>query len=224
MNKDFYQIINASIDDRRGLFLLTANRLGTTLQNVEKDFWVCWMLDLIFNGRDPSEPRLLFKGGTSLSKAYSLISRFSEDVDITVFREDLGLNIEVENLELLSGKQQRKQLELIRQSCQEYIQGSFRKYLLDKLQTAFLNIGSFNESCIVADEHDPQQQTLLIYYPSVIKTEEDYVKPMIKIEAGAKSALDPHQLMVIQPYVAEELPTINLCVPNVMTIEAERTF
>lgn len=54
----------------RGLFLATANRLGTPLQNVEKDFWVTWVPGLLFNERDAGEPRLLFKGGTSLSKAY----------------------------------------------------------------------------------------------------------------------------------------------------------
>ncbi|MBN8777948.1 nucleotidyl transferase AbiEii/AbiGii toxin family protein [Thiobacillus sp.] len=107
MNAGFLRIIAASPEDRRGLFLATANRLGTPLQNVEKDFWVSWVLDLLFNGRDAGEPRLLFKGGTSLSKAYGLISRFSEDIDITVFREDIGQDIEVGDLEGLSGKQQR---------------------------------------------------------------------------------------------------------------------
>jgi predicted nucleotidyltransferase component of viral defense system len=90
MNLDFLRIISASSNDRRDLFLATSNRLGAPLQNVEKDFWVCWVLDLLFNGQKANEPRLLFKGGTSLSKAYGLIARFSEDIDITVFKEDLG--------------------------------------------------------------------------------------------------------------------------------------
>ena len=111
MNPDFLRVIAATPDDRRGLFLATANRLGTPLQNVEKDFWVSWVLDLLFNGRDAGEPRLLFKGGTSLSKAYGLISRFSEDFDITVFREDIGQDVHVGDLEGLSGKQQRLRLE-----------------------------------------------------------------------------------------------------------------
>lgn len=75
MNAEFLRVIAASPEDRRGLFLATANRLGTPLQNVEKDFWVSWVLDLLFNGRDASEPRLLFKGGTLLSKAYGLSSQ-----------------------------------------------------------------------------------------------------------------------------------------------------
>ena len=104
MNPAFLPIIAASANDRRELFLATANRLGTPLQNVEKDFWVAWVLDLLFNGRSSDEPRLLFKGGTSLSKAYGLNSRFAEDIDITVFRKDIGANIGVSDLEGLSGK------------------------------------------------------------------------------------------------------------------------
>lgn len=77
MNKDFNAVITASDAERRDLFLGTAARLGTAVQNVEKDFWVCWTLDALFNGLDVGGPRLLFKGGTSLSKAFGLISRFS---------------------------------------------------------------------------------------------------------------------------------------------------
>ena len=51
MNPAFLPIIAAPANDKRELFLATANRLGTPLQNVEKDFWVAWVLDLLFNGR-----------------------------------------------------------------------------------------------------------------------------------------------------------------------------
>lgn len=73
MNRAFLQIIGATDQERRDLFLTAAMRLGTTAQNVEKDFWVCWTLDALFNGLEPGGPRLLFKGGTSLSKAYGLV-------------------------------------------------------------------------------------------------------------------------------------------------------
>ena len=88
-----------------GLFLATATRLDTTVQNTEKDFWVCWTLDALFNGLQPEGPRLLFKGGTSLSKGYGLIERFSEDIDITVFRSDINAEASVEDLEELSRTQ-----------------------------------------------------------------------------------------------------------------------
>src|ERR1700691_539626 len=104
MTEGFQTVLAASERERRDLFLAAANRLGTAVQNVEKDFWVCWTLDALFNGLEVGGPRLLFKGGTSLSKAFSLISRFSEDIDITVFRDDLGQGAEVADLDALSGK------------------------------------------------------------------------------------------------------------------------
>jgi len=82
MNSAFLQIINASDAERRDLFLGVAARLGTAVQNVEKDFWVCWTLDALFNGLKAGSPRLLFKGGTSLSKGFGLISRFSSALQI----------------------------------------------------------------------------------------------------------------------------------------------
>jgi predicted nucleotidyltransferase component of viral defense system len=107
MNTAFHPVIAASDDERRDVFLTTARRLGTAVQNVEKDFWACWTLDVLFNGLGEGQPRLLFKGGTSLSKSFGLIDRFSEDIDITVFRKDLGEPTSIEDLEALSGKKRR---------------------------------------------------------------------------------------------------------------------
>jgi predicted nucleotidyltransferase component of viral defense system len=111
MNDAYRQVIAASDDDRRGLFLTCAQRLGTTLQNIEKDFWVCWTLDALFHGLPSGGPRLLFKGGTSLSKGYNLISRFSEDIDITVFRDDLGARASVHELTQLTKTARSKRLD-----------------------------------------------------------------------------------------------------------------
>lgn len=58
MNESYLRVIASSPEDKLGLFLSTANRLGTPIQNVEKDFWVCLVLDLLFNGREDNEPRL----------------------------------------------------------------------------------------------------------------------------------------------------------------------
>ncbi|WP_244223114.1 nucleotidyl transferase AbiEii/AbiGii toxin family protein [Cupriavidus lacunae] len=80
---------------------------------------------MLFNGV-PQPPRILFKGGTSLSKAFSLITRFSEDIDITVFREDLGQPVQVAELAALSGKKRRVRLEEVRQAAQAHIAGPMR--------------------------------------------------------------------------------------------------
>jgi len=65
-DEGFQTVLAASDEERRDLFVGAANRLRTNEQNIEKDFWVCWTLDALFNGLDDGGPRLLFKGGTSL--------------------------------------------------------------------------------------------------------------------------------------------------------------
>src|SRR5690606_38282242 len=71
-------IINATDKERLDLFLATSARMGTAVQNVEKDFWVCWTLDALFNGLEPGGPRLLFKGGTSLSRCSGVSPRAAD--------------------------------------------------------------------------------------------------------------------------------------------------
>ena len=76
--------------DRRDVFEAAATRLDTPPGYVEKDFWVCLVLETLYNRMPEGHPRLLFKGGTSLSKVFDLIRRFSEDIDIVIRRDDLG--------------------------------------------------------------------------------------------------------------------------------------
>lgn len=133
MNTAYDHVIASSDADRGALFVETAARLGTAVQNVEKDFWVCRTLDALFNGLEAGSPRLLFKGGTSLSKAFDLIPRFSEDIDITVFREDIGQAVDPAELEALSGNQQRKGLDAIREACQAFINGSLTSQLVQRV-------------------------------------------------------------------------------------------
>lgn len=220
MNEAFKNVIGASDQDRRGLFLTTATRMGTAVQNVEKDFWVCWTLDAMFNGLAAGGPRLLFKGGTSLSKAFGLISRFSEDIDITVFREDLGQPIEAEQLDGLSGKQRRLRLEEVRQACEAYIMGAFQTQIADIAKDA-LPEGRFK---VEPDPDDADHQTLLFWYPVVTGAPGDYIRAAVKIEAGAKSALDPHVQTIVRPFVSEDVPDLDLTVGNIIAVSPERTF
>jgi hypothetical protein len=220
VNPDFNRLLVASVADRRDLFLATAARLGTTVQNAEKDFWVCWTLDALFNGLQPGGPRLLFKGGTSLSKGYGLIERFSEDIDITVFRADINAPASVEELEALGANRRRKRLDEIREACQAYIGGPL-KTQLEGLAADLPTAGG--QLRVTLDADDPDGQSLLLAYPAV-SDEDGYVRPAVKIEAGAKSALDPHEPLSVRPYVAEELVNFDLTVPGVTTVEPVRTF
>jgi hypothetical protein len=203
----------------------TANRLRTNEQNIEKDFWVCWTLDALFNQLEAGGPRLLFKGGTSLSKGYGLIERFSEDIDITVFREDIGQPATFEELEALSGKKRNARLETIKAACQKYIQGpmlaQLGELLRQELQTGNLKA---NRARVEADPADPDGQSLLLWYPTSTVEGNAYIRRAIKIESGAKSALDPHAPVVIKPYIADDLPNLNMAVGNVTTVDPRRTF
>jgi Nucleotidyl transferase AbiEii toxin, Type IV TA system len=215
----YKQIIAASSGDRLELFLATANRLGAPIGNVEKDFWVCWTLNALYHERPADGPRLLFKGGTSLSKAYGLIQRFSEDIDITVFRDDLDQPASVEELEALSNNKRKAKLEAILDACRAYITGPLRDFLSEQLSDATGTVASVD-----IDEADTDGQTLLVWYPEVEPNDGAYVRPAVRIESGAKSALDPNRLVKIRPYVSEEVTALDLTISDVTTIEAARTF
>ena len=214
----YRQLINASAAERRDLFLATANRLGTPLGNVEKDFWVCWTLQALYH-RLPAGPRLLFKGGTALSKAHNLIQRFSEDIDITIFRDDIAQATTVEELLGLSNKRRRKALDAIRDACRDYIQGPFRQGLMAVLAE---DAGGLGRVEIDAGDHDGQ--TLLVWYPEAEPRDDAYVRPVVRIECGAKSALDPHQDVTVTPYVAPDVAALDLAIPGITAINPARTF
>ena len=215
----YRQVIAAPPRDRLDLFLETANRLGAPVGNVEKDFWVCWTLNALYRERPAGGPRLLFKGGTSLSKGYGLIRRFSEDIDITVFRDDLDEPASVEELETLSKRKRRHRLDAIRDACRAYITGPLREFLTAQLTDAASGAGR-----VEIDGADPDGQTLLVRYPEVEPREDTYVHPSVRIESGAKSALDPHRSVTIQPYITEDAAGLSLSTGGVTAIDATRTF
>jgi hypothetical protein len=224
---DFTAFLTASAEDRRGAFLATAARLDTGEINVEKDFWVCWTLDALFNRLTGDRPRLLFKGGTSLAKGYGLISRFSEDIDVTVFRDDLGQAAEIADLQAMSGNKRKAKLSAIKQACQAYIAGPLRDQLSALLAETVAAAGIDAPAArIEPDPDDPDAQTLLLWYPSVSAPAgaAAYVRPAVKIESGAKSALDPNHPRRITPYVDDDLPDLDLVVDGVTTVDPDRTF
>lgn len=215
----FLDVIRANPADRTDLFLTTARRLGAPLVNVEKDFWVCWTLNTLYHRFPTGGPRLLFKGGTSLSKAYGLINRFSEDIDVTVFRDDLGHPGSTAEIAALSNKKRKAVLDAIAADCSHYI----TKKLLPAVSEA-LEADTGGMGRVEVDDGDLSAQTLLVWYPRVDASETGYVQAAVKIESGAKSALDPNRPVTIAPYIDADLEALDLRVPDVTTIHAERTF
>lgn len=110
------QILMLSENERADLFNEAGTRLGLSPFYVEKDFWVCWTLNILFGNRAFS-PYLTFRGGTSLSKGWSLIQRFSEDIDLAISRKWFALNVaDLGEQGLNTAKRDRREKEL-RRAC-----------------------------------------------------------------------------------------------------------
>ena len=220
MNKAFKQFLDLSKQDRIDVFEATAEELNTLPTYIEKDFWVCLVLDLLYNELPNDSPRLLFKGGTSLSKVYKLIERFSEDVDFTVFRDDLGFSGDKDPLSpKISGKHRKRLSEELQKDTSNYICTKLKEDL-EKATATILS-----DFRIVVDEDDSDRSTLLFQYPSLFQLDNTaYVQPRVKLEGGGRSALDPHQDYSIKPFIADVLNAWDFSVHNITSIAPERTF
>ncbi len=216
MNDAFDEFLALPDNERRDVFNAAAERLDTLSSYIEKDFWVCKVLDALYHGRSPDHPRLLFKGGTSLSKAFNAIYRFSEDIDMVVFRDDLGfIGDNDPTAEDLSGKKRARLTDKLRIEASNYICGDLATCLKTLL----------NSCTIIKDTDDPDSSTLLVQYQSLYEGEPDaYVAPRIKIEGGSRSALDPRATQHIFPYIQDELQKYDLRVPDLLVLEPERTL
>jgi hypothetical protein len=214
MNPDYAKFDKLTELDRKDVFEAAADRLGTTVQAVEKDLWVCRVIDALFRGLG-SRPKLYFKGGTSLSKGYGLIKRFSEDIDIVVSRAGLGITSANDPLfDGLSNKKRKAAVDVTKQKCSNHVLGRMKSNLEQLLP----------ECCFEADHEDEDKASLRVKYPSLLKAD-NYLKPWIKIECGARGAREPEAKRVIAPYLQHELRTkLNLATQGVTLIAAERTF
>lgn len=215
----YTDIIREKPAERARIFMTTAKRLDTRPANVEKDFWACWALNTLYHRLPDGGPRLLFKGGTSLSKAYGLINRFSEDIDVTVFPNDLGHPGDTAALAALSNNKRKKVLDKIAEDCSRYVTTD----LLAAVAEA-LDADTQGQGRVEVDADDGSGQSLLVWFPRAHEDPTGYVRPAVKIESGAKSALEPNRLRTVAPYIADDAGMPVLTVPDITTIHAERTF
>lgn len=202
------RVVRLSAAPRRELFSEAAARLGMTPAVVEKDFWVTWVLDRLF--ATPVLARLLmFKGGTSLSKAYGLIERFSEDIDLILDWRVLGGD---DPLAERLRTQQNRLNEAIDQHARVHIAGP----LLAQIVAA---LGDVCQCGIDAD--DPH--VIDVRYPAAFA--DTYLRPEVRLEIGPLAAWLPHEQRSITCYAAQAFPQVfERREFPVRVIRAERTF
>lgn len=194
----------------------TAIKQGLPKQAIEKDLWVTAILQIIFSL--PCADSLVFKGGTSLSKVWRLISRFSEDIDLAIDRSIFELD----------GNLTKKQVKKLRKASSLFVRDEMYSQLVDAISQTLLN-----DLCTIEAEPDgegdatyPEPRSIFIRYNSVFDDKLDYIPTVVKIEAGARSLLEPYEDATITSMVEESLPTISTVIADakIKTTIAEKTF
>jgi len=209
-------------EDKKAYFDVVTHELGVTSQLIEKDFWVCWILKTLFS-LPASGSHLTFKGGTSLSKCYNVIKRFSEDVDVSIERTFLTSQESIEPEGKQGTKENKRRIVRLKQACQEKITDVVIPELEDKIKSALFGVGEWQ---IRLDPDDPDKQTVLFTYPSVVDNDVSggYVQPVVKIELGARSDHWPVEVMSVKPYVSSAAGKVTIEGTQVRVLGAERTF
>lgn len=219
------KVARLAASDRAALFNETGAARGLANAIIEKDFWVCWTLKRLFSLQKGDAPDLVFKGGTSLSKAYGAIRRFSEDIDLSFDRTDLGYEGD-RDPEAASKKKAKALIEDLVADVQKHI----ATVILPQLTEAIVSeLGSPTKGLwqLTIDKEEPQN--VIFEYPPSLNQKDyadlAYLSRRVKLEFGARGDPWPAEKREIRPYAAEEFrnffqePT---CVVDVLALR--RTF
>lgn len=181
---------------------------------VEKDFWVCYALDYLFH-RSGWKDAITFKGGTSLSKAFHLISRFSEDIDLILDWRVLGYGKD----EPWQARSNTKQ-DLFNKEANARAQVFLAQTFCPAVK-AGLSQELGREANVYIDEKD--QQTVIFAYPHLFTNAA--ALQVIRLEIGALAAWTPARAAQIEPYAARYYPAVfEQKSTNILTVAPERTF
>lgn len=200
--------------EREELFLATAHDIRLPEAMAEKDFWVCWTLDYLFH-QCPWAKHMAFKGGTSLSKCFGLIERFSEDIDLILDWQVLGYAASEPWAERSKTSQDKLNKEMDNRTC-----NFLRDVFLPMLKDDFEQLLSEPFKLFINDD---EPQTLCFAYPRIY--DDNAIVSVVRMEIGALAAWTPTQTATITSYAAERYPqAFKTTSTSVLTVMAERTF
>ena len=207
------EFLSLSREDRQEALQIAAEASARPVHILEKDVWVVWTLRSLFNS--DFGQHLVFKGGTSLSKAYNVIRRFSEDIDVTyniqAFAPDIVPNIGQEAVPP-NNSQQARWSSAIRERLPEWV-----------LKTAAPVVeAALSNEKVVAKARAEGVSLYIEYEPHAPGYA--YVKPQVQVEFGASSTGEPAAVHEITCDAALHVPTILFPTANPRVMLAERTF
>lgn len=209
-----YGIAKLPNKEREILFQNTAAKMGINAAIIEKDFWVCLTLDYLFH-KCQWKKAFAFKGGTSLSKVYNLIDRFSEDIDLILDWRTIGYGFR-EPWEKRSNTQQQRFINESSNRVAAFLKDEFLPVFKADL-TEYVGM----PVSVYIDDDDPE--TVKFGYPHSF--EEASILQEIRLEIGALAAWTPTQLADIHPYSADYYPGVfHQASTQILTTTAERTF
>ncbi len=214
-------------NDRAALFGETGAGRGVANSIIEKDFWVCWTLKRLFGMQGNNTAALVFKGGTSLSKAFGAIRRFSEDIDLSFDRAALGYSGSRDpTRDGISRKKADQLIEDLMRGVQTHISEKLYPALRTTIeeQLGESSSGNWSLEIDVADAH-----SVNFHYPTALSDAEyggmAYITPRVRLEFGARGDPWPTEVRVIRSYAAEDYPDFfEDADVSVTVLAAQRTF
>lgn len=182
------KFIKLSNEDKKFIYEYAANKYKMHHSIIEKDFWICFILDYLF---DKSKYKRLFtfKGGTSLSKVYGVINRMSEDIDLILDWSYLG----VPKDEPITDRSKRQQ-EIYNDNLNDLAKAFISGDLYNDLNDFFSEYG-----CKV--EAIREEQIINIYYPKVFNDDNVGILPCVRLEIGPLAAWSPANESIVTPYI-----------------------
>lgn len=204
-------------DERRLYIEQAAGQRNVSPVMIEKDFWVCWVLAVLFESRFGDV--LVFKGGTSLSKVFGVIDRFSEDVDLSLAPGFLGLS----DADLPSRTQADKWMKEAEAACATAVNDQLRPELE---RTAVHVLGDRSKAWFeFAIDKGTNSPALLFHYPTTQPAGFDYLTRTVKLEFGSLTEQEPTERYPVRPWIADALEEpFNDWRCSVVALDIHRTF
>ncbi len=197
--------------DRTDAYVAASVDTGLPTKILEKDVWICWALDVLYGQTDHCP--MVFKGGTSLSKVFGAIHRFSEDIDITVTLPSHDPDSIPE-----TRSQRHKVSKHVAVDLGSYLESNVVPLLVRALGDYAPDPGAL----VVQTDGE----TVILNYPSCYPQDGGYLAERVKIEFGARNQITPSAKYLVMPYVSTVLKgrDVALPTPTVDVLAGERTF